>query len=55
MLNAIETDRLGVVLLGLRTARDLISSHMAVVQSTSDSQEAHRAFVEKRIPVSEGR
>jgi enoyl-CoA hydratase/carnithine racemase len=39
----------------LRTALDLISSHMAVVQSTSDSQEAYRAFVEKRTPIFEGR
>ncbi len=39
----------------LRTALDLISSHMAVVQSTSDSQEAYRAFVEKRSPIFEGR
>jgi hypothetical protein len=38
----------------LRTALDLISSHMAVVQSTSDSREAYRAFVEKRPPVFEG-
>jgi enoyl-CoA hydratase/carnithine racemase len=39
----------------LRTALDLISSHMAVVQSTRDSQEAYRAFVEKRTPIFEGR
>ena len=39
----------------LRTALDLISSHMAVVQSTGDSQEAYRAFVEKRTPIFEGR
>jgi enoyl-CoA hydratase/carnithine racemase len=39
----------------LRTALDLISSHMAVVQSTSDSEEAYRAFVEKRTPIFEGR
>lgn len=32
----------------LRTALDLISSHMAVVQSTADSKEALRAFFEKR-------
>jgi len=38
----------------LRTALDLISSHMAVVQSTSDSQEAYRAFVEKRPAVFRG-
>lgn len=34
----------------LRTALDLISSHMAVVQSTHDSQEAMAAFREKRVP-----
>ncbi len=34
----------------LRTALDLISSHMAVIQSTEDSQEALQAFREKRIP-----
>jgi enoyl-CoA hydratase/carnithine racemase len=39
----------------LRTALDLISSHMAVVQSTSDSKEALAAFVEKREPVFQGR
>jgi enoyl-CoA hydratase/carnithine racemase len=39
----------------LRTALDLISSHMAVVQSTGDSQEAYRAFVEKRTPIFQGR
>lgn len=39
----------------LRTALDLISSHMAVVQSTSDSQEALRAFAERRTPIFEGR
>lgn len=32
----------------LRTALDLISSHMAVVTSTSDSSEAYAAFREKR-------
>lgn len=32
----------------LRTALDLISSHMAVVTSTSDSAEAYAAFREKR-------
>lgn len=32
----------------LRTALDLISSHMAVVMSTEDNQEAYRAFLEKR-------
>jgi len=39
----------------LRTALDLISSHMAVVQSTRDSAEAFAAFREKRPPVFEGR
>ena len=39
----------------LRTALDLISSHMAVVQTTSDSNEAYAAFVEKRTPIFEGR
>ncbi len=39
----------------LRTALDLISSHMAVVQSTRDSKEAYEAFVEKRKPAFEGR
>ncbi|HEY3684983.1 MAG TPA: enoyl-CoA hydratase-related protein [Streptosporangiaceae bacterium] len=39
----------------LRTALDLISSHMAVVQSTHDSQEAMAAFREKRAPNFEGR
>jgi len=34
----------------LRTALDLISSHMAVVRSTHDSREAMRAFAEKRPP-----
>lgn len=32
----------------LRTALDLISSHMAVVTSTQDSTEAYKAFQEKR-------
>ena len=32
----------------LRTSLDLISSHMAVVQSTEDYREAQRAFAEKR-------
>jgi enoyl-CoA hydratase/carnithine racemase len=39
----------------LRTALDLISSHMAVVQSTRDSKEAFAAFVEKRPAQFEGR
>jgi enoyl-CoA hydratase/carnithine racemase len=32
----------------LRTSLDLVSSHMAVVQSTDDYQEAQAAFAEKR-------
>ena len=39
----------------LRTALDLISSHMAVVQGTHDSQEAMAAFREKRPPKFENR
>lgn len=39
----------------LRTALDLISSHMAVVQTTHDSQEAMAAFREKRTPKFENR
>lgn len=39
----------------LRTALDLISSHMAVVQSTRDSREAYEAYSEKRPAVFEGR
>jgi enoyl-CoA hydratase/carnithine racemase len=39
----------------LRTALDLISSHMAVVQTTQDSKEAFAAFTEKRPGVYEGR
>ncbi len=39
----------------LRTALDLISSHMAVVQTTHDSREAMAAFREKRTPTFEGR
>lgn len=39
----------------LRTALDLISSHMAVVRSTEDSQEALAAFREKRTPTFRGR
>jgi enoyl-CoA hydratase/carnithine racemase len=34
----------------LRTSLDLVSSHMAVVQSTDDSREALAAFREKREP-----
>lgn len=39
----------------LRTALDLISSHMAVLQSTEDSKEAFYAAKEKREPRFEGR
>jgi enoyl-CoA hydratase/carnithine racemase len=39
----------------VRTALDLISSHMAVVRSTRDSAEAMAAFRERRPPVFEGR
>ena len=39
----------------VRTALDLISSHMAVVRSTRDSAEAMAAFRGKRPPVFEGR
>jgi enoyl-CoA hydratase/carnithine racemase len=39
----------------LRTALDLISSHMAVVQSTQDSKEAYAAFQDRRTAVFEGR
>jgi enoyl-CoA hydratase/carnithine racemase len=39
----------------LRTSLDLISSHMGIVQSTQDSQEALRAFQEKRPPQFTGR
>lgn len=34
----------------LRTSLDLISSHMGIVQSTFDQQEAMRAFRERRTP-----
>jgi enoyl-CoA hydratase/carnithine racemase len=39
----------------LRTALDLISSHMAVVRGTHDSAEAMAAFRERRAPRFEGR
>jgi acetyl-CoA C-acetyltransferase len=39
----------------LRTSLDLISSHMVVVQSSHDGQEAMAAFREKRTPVFEER
>ena len=39
----------------LRTALDLISSHMAVAQLTEDAQEAYRAMKDKREPVFRGR
>lgn len=39
----------------VRTALDLISSHMAVVHSTHDSAEAMAAFRDRRAPVFEGR
>jgi hypothetical protein len=39
----------------VRTALDLISSHMAVVHSTRDSAEAMAAFRGRRAPVFEGR
>lgn len=39
----------------LRTALDLVSSHMAVAQSTGDAAEAFSAFREKRKPNFRGR
>lgn len=39
----------------LRTAFDLVSSHMAVAQLTDDAQEAYRALKEKRPPAFRGR
>lgn len=38
----------------LRTSLDLISSHMAVVQSTNDANEAFEAFQERRKPHYQG-
>ena len=39
----------------LRTSLELVSSHMAVVQSTDDYREAIAAYKEKRAPKFEGR
>lgn len=39
----------------LRTSLELVSSHMAVVQSTDDYREAIQAYQEKRKPKFEGR
>jgi enoyl-CoA hydratase/carnithine racemase len=39
----------------LRTALDLISSHMAIVHSTQDSAEAMAAFLGRRVPDFKGR
>jgi enoyl-CoA hydratase/carnithine racemase len=39
----------------LRTALDMISSHMGVVQTTQDAQEAFNAFRERRAPAFKGR
>ena len=38
----------------LRTALDMISSHMGIVQTTADAQEAFNAFREGRRPVFKG-
>jgi 2-(1,2-epoxy-1,2-dihydrophenyl)acetyl-CoA isomerase len=39
----------------LRTSLELVSSHMAVVQSTADYKEAMAAFKEKRQPKFQGK
>lgn len=39
----------------LRTSLDMVSSHMGIVQTTADAQEAFNAFREKRKPVFRGR
>jgi 2-(1,2-epoxy-1,2-dihydrophenyl)acetyl-CoA isomerase len=39
----------------LRTSLELVSSHMAVVQSTDDYREAVQAYKEKRKPKFEGK
>ncbi|MDF1670067.1 MAG: enoyl-CoA hydratase-related protein [Roseovarius sp.] len=39
----------------LRSALDLISSHMGIIATTEDHKEAVRAFAEKRKPVFNGR
>lgn len=39
----------------LRTSLELVSSHMAVVQATSDYREAIQAYKDKRSPKFEGR
>ena len=37
------------------TSLELVSSHMAIVQATSDYREAIQAYKEKRAPKFEGR
>ena len=39
----------------MRTSLEMVSSHMAVVQSTEDYREAITAFKEKRKPKFNGR
>ena len=39
----------------LRTALDMVSSHMGIVQTTADAQEAFNAFRERRAPQFKGR